>query len=126
MEKDGLRALFAATVYSVDVGHAKPRQEPFQTALDATKTYEFTIRFGEETSSARTEMFFLVEKMESLVAQQRDVRMLRKKIVDRGCACFLRTGDDKVHPVDLSALKASDGRQRGCRTLPFSLVRFYL
>lgn len=35
LEKDGLRALFAATVYSVDVGHAKPRQEPFQTALEA-------------------------------------------------------------------------------------------
>jgi putative hydrolase of the HAD superfamily len=35
LEKDGIRALFAATVYSVNVGHAKPRQEPFQTALDA-------------------------------------------------------------------------------------------
>jgi hypothetical protein len=38
------------------------------------------------------------------------VRMLRKKIVDRSRACFLRTGDDKVHPVDLSTLEASDGR----------------
>lgn len=32
---DGLRSLFDVTVYSVDIGHAKPRREPFRAALDA-------------------------------------------------------------------------------------------
>ena len=35
LEKDGLRECFVATVYSMDVGHAKPRPEPFLTALAA-------------------------------------------------------------------------------------------
>ena len=35
LERDGVRPFFAATVYSSDVGHAKPRPEPFRTALDA-------------------------------------------------------------------------------------------
>jgi putative hydrolase of the HAD superfamily len=35
LERDGIRRFFAATVYSVDVGHAKPRPEPFRAALDA-------------------------------------------------------------------------------------------
>jgi putative hydrolase of the HAD superfamily len=35
LEQDGLRALFAVTVYSMDVGHAKPRREPFARALSA-------------------------------------------------------------------------------------------
>ena len=35
LEQDGIRSLFAVTVYSVDVGHAKPRREPFRAALDA-------------------------------------------------------------------------------------------
>jgi putative hydrolase of the HAD superfamily len=34
LEQDGLLQHFAATVYSVDVGHAKPRAEPFQRALE--------------------------------------------------------------------------------------------
>jgi putative hydrolase of the HAD superfamily len=34
LEKDGARAFFAATVYSVDVGHAKPRPEIFAAAVD--------------------------------------------------------------------------------------------
>lgn len=34
LEKDGLRRLFQATVYSVDIGHAKPRREPFEAALE--------------------------------------------------------------------------------------------
>ncbi len=32
---DGVRAAFDVTVYSVDVGHAKPRREPFRAAIDA-------------------------------------------------------------------------------------------
>lgn len=35
LEQDGLLAHFAVTVYSMDVGHAKPRAEPFLRALDA-------------------------------------------------------------------------------------------
>lgn len=35
LERDGLRDLFTATVYSMDVGHAKPRPEPFRAALEA-------------------------------------------------------------------------------------------
>lgn len=35
LERDGLLDLFAATVYSMDVGHAKPRPEPFRAALTA-------------------------------------------------------------------------------------------
>ena len=35
LRRDGLRSLFDVTVYSVDVGHAKPRREPFAAALDA-------------------------------------------------------------------------------------------
>ena len=34
LAQDGLLGHFSATVYSVDVGHAKPRPEPFQRALD--------------------------------------------------------------------------------------------
>ena len=32
LEKDGARGFFAATIYSMDVGHAKPRPEIFATA----------------------------------------------------------------------------------------------
>ena len=35
LEHDGLRRFFEVTVYSVDVGHAKPRREPFKAAVDA-------------------------------------------------------------------------------------------
>lgn len=35
LERDGLRSYFAATIYSADVGHAKPRAEPFVAALAA-------------------------------------------------------------------------------------------
>ena len=35
LEREGLRELFAVTVYSMDVGHAKPRPEPFRAALAA-------------------------------------------------------------------------------------------
>jgi FMN phosphatase YigB (HAD superfamily) len=34
LAQDGLLEHFSATVYSVDVGHAKPRPEPFQRALE--------------------------------------------------------------------------------------------
>ena len=34
LERDGLRARFEVTVYSVDIGHAKPRPEPFHAALE--------------------------------------------------------------------------------------------
>ena len=37
LERDGIRSLFVATVYSVDVGYAKPRLEPFRAALDALR-----------------------------------------------------------------------------------------
>jgi putative hydrolase of the HAD superfamily len=33
LAQDGLLSSFSATVYSMDVGHAKPRPEPFQRAL---------------------------------------------------------------------------------------------
>ena len=33
LERDGIRDLFAVTVYSMDVGHAKPRPQPFLAAL---------------------------------------------------------------------------------------------
>ena len=33
LERDGLRSCFEVTVYSVDIGHAKPRPEPFRAAL---------------------------------------------------------------------------------------------
>ncbi|HEV7991733.1 MAG TPA: HAD family hydrolase [Gemmatimonadaceae bacterium] len=33
LEKDGARDFFAATIYSMDVGHAKPRPEIFATAV---------------------------------------------------------------------------------------------
>lgn len=35
LAQDGLLEHFSATMYSVDVGHAKPRPEPFQRALEA-------------------------------------------------------------------------------------------
>lgn len=35
LAQDGLRECFACTVYSMDVGHAKPRPEPFLLALDS-------------------------------------------------------------------------------------------
>jgi FMN hydrolase / 5-amino-6-(5-phospho-D-ribitylamino)uracil phosphatase len=35
LERDQLLSLFAVTVYSMDVGHAKPRPEPFDAAVDA-------------------------------------------------------------------------------------------
>ncbi|HEX2780211.1 MAG TPA: HAD family hydrolase [Gemmatimonadaceae bacterium] len=35
LERDQLRGYFAATVYSMDIGHAKPRREPFTAALRA-------------------------------------------------------------------------------------------
>jgi FMN phosphatase YigB (HAD superfamily) len=35
LERDGLLRCFTATVYSMDVGHAKPRPEPFQAAVAA-------------------------------------------------------------------------------------------
>lgn len=35
LERDGLRPLFDATVYSMDVGWAKPRPEPYRAALSA-------------------------------------------------------------------------------------------
>jgi FMN phosphatase YigB (HAD superfamily) len=35
LEQDGLLGLFTATVYSMDVGHAKPRPEPFLAAVTA-------------------------------------------------------------------------------------------
>ena len=34
LEQDGLFGHFSATVYSMDVGHAKPRPEPFRRALE--------------------------------------------------------------------------------------------
>jgi putative hydrolase of the HAD superfamily len=34
LEKDGARAFFSSTIYSMDVGHAKPRPEIFATAVE--------------------------------------------------------------------------------------------
>ena len=38
LEREGIRDLFTATIYSMDIGHAKPRPEIFQAALDALGT----------------------------------------------------------------------------------------
>ena len=38
LERDQLLSFFAATVYSMDIGHAKPRPEPFAAALRALGT----------------------------------------------------------------------------------------
>jgi HAD superfamily hydrolase (TIGR01509 family) len=35
LEKDAARRFFASTIYSMDIGHAKPRPEIFQAAVDA-------------------------------------------------------------------------------------------
>ncbi len=35
LEKDAARGFFTSTIYSMDVGHAKPRAEIFQAAVDA-------------------------------------------------------------------------------------------
>ena len=35
LAQDGLLQHFSATIYSMDVGHAKPRPEPFQRAMEA-------------------------------------------------------------------------------------------
>lgn len=35
LEQDGVRDLFAATIYSMDIGHAKPHPEMFRAALTA-------------------------------------------------------------------------------------------
>ena len=35
LEKDAARGFFASTIYSMDVGHAKPRAEIFQAAVDS-------------------------------------------------------------------------------------------
>jgi HAD superfamily hydrolase (TIGR01549 family) len=35
LERDGLLGCFTATIYSMDVGHAKPRPEPFRAAVAA-------------------------------------------------------------------------------------------
>ena len=35
LEQDGIRGFFAATIYSMDVGHAKPHPVPFRAALVA-------------------------------------------------------------------------------------------
>ena len=34
LSQDGVRTMFEVTVYSMDIGHAKPRREPFRAALD--------------------------------------------------------------------------------------------
>jgi putative hydrolase of the HAD superfamily len=38
LEQDGIRDAFSATIYSMDIGHAKPRPEPFLAALAALGT----------------------------------------------------------------------------------------
>jgi len=54
--------------------------------------------------------------MKRLVAEQGDVRMLSQKIVDRGCAGFLHTGDYEIYVVNPSAAKKTRTRRvrRGC------------
>jgi hypothetical protein len=43
--------------------------------------------------------------MESLVTQQRDVRMLREKIVDGGRAGLLHAGDYEIDALDPASLE---------------------
>lgn len=35
LEREGLQDLFAARIYSMDIGHAKPRREPFEACVHA-------------------------------------------------------------------------------------------
>jgi len=41
--------------------------------------------------------------MERLVAEQCDLRILREKIVDRGCPGFLHAGDDEIDAFNFAA-----------------------
>jgi len=48
LKQDGLRDYFACTIYSADVGHAKPRPEPFAAALSALNVApEETLHVGD-------------------------------------------------------------------------------
>jgi rhamnose utilization protein RhaD (predicted bifunctional aldolase and dehydrogenase) len=52
-------------------------------------------------------MFFFVEKVQRLIAKERDMGMLRERIVERGRAGFLHTGQDEVSTINAPALKKS-------------------
>ena len=69
-----------------------------------------------------TEMLFLVEKMQSLIAEQGNVRMLRQEIVDRGRPGLLHPSDDEIHPVNL----ASAEKIRSCWRFFDPVARFHL
>jgi hypothetical protein len=69
-------------------------------------------------------MFFLIEKMKGLVAQQRDVRVLSQKIVQRSSAGFLHTGHYKIYLIDFVAPQESGARKLGPEAMPFCVVRF--
>jgi len=69
-------------------------------------------------------MFFLIEKMKGLIAQQRDVRVLSQKIVDRGGAGLLHTGHYKIYLIDFPAPKEPGARKFGYEAMPFRVVRF--
>src|SRR5262249_30796878 len=49
------------------------------------------------------EIFFLVEKMERLIAKERDLRMLSQKIMDRGRPGLLHAGYDENDALNFSA-----------------------
>jgi len=69
-------------------------------------------------------MFFLIEKMKGLIAQQRDVRVLSQKIVQRSSAGLLHPGHYKIYLIELFAPKERAARKFGCKTMPFRVVRF--
>jgi hypothetical protein len=71
-------------------------------------------------------MFFLIEKMKSLVAQQRDVRVLSQKIVQRSGAGLLHTGHYKIYLIDFAAPKESGARKFGREAMPLLVVRLHL
>ena len=52
-----------------------------------------------------SKMFRLVEKMKRLIAEKRNMRMLRENIVQRSRPGFLHSAYDEVNVVDFSPLK---------------------
>ena len=59
------------------------------------------------------EMFFLVEEMKRLIAQQSDMWMFRQKIMQRRRARLLHARDHKVDVIDFAPPKEEEPRSGG-------------
>lgn len=68
------------------------------------------------------EILFVVEKMQSLVAEERDLRMLREKIVQSGRARLLHTGDDEIDAFDGSRSWREKRTQRHVSVFAFEQI----